>query len=67
MGDEFGVVSISRSICDGQRGYTTTYPNGCKIFRFKLSEALSEVVAALGHKSDREILVIGTSDEGNEW
>jgi hypothetical protein len=67
LADSFGETKIRRSIVDGQRGYTTTNPNGVMFFHFRLGEALRAVAINLGHADDREVLVIGEDVLGNQW
>jgi len=67
MAETFEQVSICRAICDGQRGYTVTFPNGVMSFSFSLSAAFREVLHVLGHAQDRDIMVLGEPEQGNVW
>lgn len=66
MSEEFELISISRSICDDNHGYTVTLPNGVKCFHFRLEKALHQVTKHLGH-NDREVMVIGEPEVGAAW
>jgi hypothetical protein len=63
----FGVISIQRDICDGQRGYLVTHANGARCFHFRLNTAIPEILKALGHGEDRDVMVIGEPDVLNAW
>jgi hypothetical protein len=63
----YGAVSLQRSVVDGQKGYTVTHANGVRCFHFRLSTAIPEMLAALGHSEDRDVMVIGEPEQGNAW
>lgn len=63
----FGEATISRAVCDGQRGYRVTYTNGVTFFRFKLADAFRDIVKALGHEKDVDLFLIGERESGNAW
>jgi len=67
MAEHFETFSVCRAICDGQRGYSVTLPNGVVSFNFSLQATFRELMRLLGHANDRDVLVVGEPEEGNVW
>lgn len=63
----FGEATISRAVCDGQRGYRVTYTSGITFFRLRLADALRDIVKALDHDKEVDLFLIGEPDSGNAW
>lgn len=65
--EHYGKFTLERSIVDGQKGYTVTWPNGVRCFHYRLNTAIREILKGLGHGEDREVLVVGEPEVGNAW
>lgn len=67
LANHYGVIGFERSVVDGQAGYTVTLHSGTKFFHFRLGTAIRQMLIALGHGEDRDVLVIGEPEVGNAW
>jgi hypothetical protein len=63
--EHYGGYKLERTICDGQKGYGVTHPNGVRCFHYRLNTAIREMLKGLGHGDDREVIVIGEPEVGN--
>ncbi len=67
VAEQYGESKIRRGVLGANRGYYVTNPNGAEHFEYTFSSAIRKLMEYLGHKGDRDILVMGDGRSGEQW